>query len=172
MFPLHHMSAGTLILCGFASVAWAEDPSPISDKEFVAKAISGGMFEVESSKIAKKEAKKEDLKTFADQMITDHHKASKELKEAAQKAGIEVPTKMTANDQKMLTKIWEAQQRGNLDRIYTESQVKAHEEAVSLFSRAARSLKDPGLKKFAEKTLPIIEGHYGHIKRCAADNKG
>jgi putative membrane protein len=146
------------------------DPAPkiASDADFVAKAASGGMFEVQSSKLAVGKLTKAEWKTFAEKMIADHSKANDELKAAAAKAGIAVPTALDAHHEKMLTDLKAAP---NFDAAYADAQLKAHAEAVALFSAARAGVKDAGLKAFAEKTLPVIQGHYEHAKKHAGPSK-
>lgn len=140
-----------------------DDQKPISDEQFVMKAASGGMYEVESSKLAKERATNKDVKSFAEQMIADHTKANKELMEAAKGAGTVVAGKMDEHHQKMLEQL-KGIKGSEFDTRYIEQQVKAHEESVSLFTNASKNLKNPELKKFAEKTLPTLKKHQEHVK--------
>jgi putative membrane protein len=140
------------------------DAKPVTDAEFVMKAGSGGMFEVESSKAAKDGGVTGDVLKFADKMIADHGKANEELKAAATKAGLSVPAKLSDEHQKMLDKVKAAKGR-DLERVYLETQVKAHEEAVALFESASKSVTNAGLKAFAAKTLPTIKVHHEHVKK-------
>ena len=153
----------TLLVAG---AALGEDAKPVSDTDFVAKAASGGMFEVASSKLAKDASTSPEVKKFAEHMIADHEKANKELKVAAKNANIEVPTKMSADDQKLYEKV-KAAKGAEFDKVYMAAQITAHDEAVAVFSGATKGVKDPGLKAFAEKTLPVIKEHQEHAKKHA-----
>jgi putative membrane protein len=139
------------------------DAKPVTDAEFATKAASGDLFEIESSKLAKDLAKSDEVKKFAEQMIADHTKASKELMEAAKKAGVGLPAKATDEHAKLLEKVKGA--KGEFDAVYMEAQMAAHKDAVELFTNAAKNAKDPGLKAFAEKTLPVIKAHYEHVQK-------
>jgi len=142
------------------------DEKPVSDEEFVIKAASGGVFEVESGKLAKDAAKSADVKKFAEKMVTDHEKANKELVEVAKKTGLGIPVKLLDHHQKMLETVKGGTGDG-FDRAYMDTQVKAHEEAVALFANASKNVKNADLKAFAEKTLPTIKEHYEHAKKHA-----
>lgn len=142
------------------------DAKPLTDAEFVTKAASGGLFEVESSKLAKDAGSSAEVKKFAERMVTDHEKANAELKEAAKKANLDMPAKMTDDHQKLLDKV-KAAKGAEFDKAYMAAQVTAHDEAVALFTNAAKNVKDPGLKAFAEKTLPVIKEHQDHAKKHA-----
>jgi putative membrane protein len=153
--------------------ATAEDKSagrPMTDEEFVTKAASGGMFEVESSKAAKNGAASAEVKKFADKMIADHTKANQELLDLAKKANLTVPTKMTDDHQKLLDRVKGA--RGQeFDPAYLDAQVKAHTEAVALFENASKGLKNADLKAFAEKTLPALKDHLAHVQKMTPAGK-
>ncbi len=138
----------------------------LGQAEFVAKAASGGKFEVESSKLANRAAKREDVRQFAQEMIADHEKANKELAVAASEAGHEMPTKMADNHEQLLTMVRDAQV-SNFDSIYIATQVSAHEEAVTLFTTASKNLQNQTLKAYATKTLPVIKEHLEQIKQLA-----
>ena len=45
------------------------------------------------------------------------------------------------------------------DRAYAKAMLKDHKKDVKEFKEAAKDLKDPDLKAFAEKTLPVLEDH-------------
>lgn len=124
------LTAALAMLAGGAVLA--EDVKPVGDTEFVTKAASGGLFEVESSKLAKEAATSPEAKKFAERMIADHEKANEKLKGAAKKAGIEVPAKMSAEHQKLLDRV-KAAKGGDFDKAYMAAQVAAHDEAVVLF---------------------------------------
>ena len=65
-------------LFGFAMPAFSAE----SPQDFVTKAANGGMFEVESSKLAVEDGGKE-VQGFAQKMITDHGAANSKLQEIA-----------------------------------------------------------------------------------------
>lgn len=150
----------------FAGAASAEDKKPLTDTDFVAKAASGGMFEVESSKMAKDVAASADVKKFAEKMIADHGKANGQLMAAAKAANVPVPEKMLDPDRALLDGLKAAKEE-SFDKAYLAAQVKAHDEAVMLFTTAAASVKDPALKAFAEKTLPTLKEHQQHVRKLA-----
>ena len=139
-------------------------PKAVSDAEFVTKAASGGTFEVLSSKMAAEKATKAECKALAEKLIADHSKANDALKAAAGKAGIAVPATLARHHEKMLADLKAAK---DFDAAYLDAQLKAHVEAVDLFTAASTSVKDPGLRDFAAKTLPTLKMHLDHVKKHA-----
>jgi putative membrane protein len=137
---------------------------PLTDDQFVILAASGGLFEVTSSKLAAGKATKDDVKAFAKMMIADHSKANEELKVVATKAGLGLPVALAPHHEKMLETLKTAP---DFDAAYMTAQVKAHVEAVEVFTAGAAGAKDAGLKAFAQKTLPVVRMHLEHAKKHA-----
>src|ERR687898_1263696 len=77
-----------------------DDEKPLTDADFVKKAASCGLAEVEMAKIAKDRATDPDVKKFAEKIVTDHQKVNKELEEIAKGASIPVPMKPEPEQQK------------------------------------------------------------------------
>jgi putative membrane protein len=72
--------------------------------DFVTEAATSDMFEKQSSKLATSRTTDE-VQTFANQMVTDHTKTTRDLTGLAQSANIPVPAAMTSSQQSMLTKL-------------------------------------------------------------------
>jgi putative membrane protein len=130
---------------------------------FVTKAAQGGLFEVESSKLATERAKREEVKIFAQRMLDDHGKANKELQDVAGKAGASVPDKLDDRHLQRVEKLRGAS-GDQFDNAYIDAQVDAHKEAVSLFEGYAKSGDNPDLKTFAARHLPMLKGHEAHVR--------
>ncbi len=136
----------------------ALDISP-STADFVKEAATGGLFEIRSSEIA---LKKGDAATqnFARRMISDHTKASQELKDLVQskKIDVTIPDAPTSSQQSMLDKL-DTLSGADFDKQYREDQRSAHVGAVSAFQRYAKGGDNPDIKQWAEKTAPTLEHH-------------
>ena len=146
----------------------AEDAKPVADNEFVTKATLGGLHEVELGKIASANANNADVKKFGELMAADHGKANEELKTVAAKASILVPDKLSSDKMKELDRFRNL--KGvEFDKAYMSHMVKDHEEAVTLFSKATKDVKNPGLKDFADKTLPALQEHLKVAKKLNDD---
>jgi len=170
MLTARVMLSFALVLSGLGLLAVAQDRTKgtgkeLSDKEFVHKAAIGGMFEVESSKLAVGRVRTDKVKQFAERMIEDHTKANKELKQLAKDQGFALPERLDAKHQKLMEELREAGDR--FERQYVQTQVKAHDEAVELFSTQAKSGRNAELRRWAEKTLPTLREHREMIKRIA-----
>ena len=133
------------------------------DSEFMVKAAEGGMFEIETSKLAKEKGTDATVKQIADMMITDHTKASDELKGIAMNKKVELPVALGSDKQGKLDDL--SKMNGvDFDHKYMSLMQDAHEDDVDLFKKNASDAMDADVKAFAAKTLPIIEHHLSMVK--------
>ena len=133
-----------------------------STQDFVTKVAVSDMFEIQSSKLAAQKGN-ENIRAFAQQMITDHTKTSNELKGLVGKAKAKLPSGLDAEHQKKLDQL---QKLGGdqFDTAYASMQVQAHEEAVKLFEAYSSNGDDAQLKSWAGKTLPTLKEHLQRAK--------
>ena len=143
------------------STAPGQATSVISTKDFVTKTAQSDMYEVQSSQVVvQAKVKDEATKTFAQHMIEDHTKTTKELKALLQsaKADTAAPKDMSKPQQKMLNRL-KALKGDALAAEYRKEQVSAHEKAVDLFRAYSNTGDNEALKKWAGDTLPALEEH-------------
>ena len=138
-----------------------------SDRSFVTGAAQGGMIEIQSSKVAKSTSKNDDILKFAKQMISDHKKADDQLKSIAKKLNISVPSKLDPEHQAEVDQLKKAD-KSDFDQKFVAVQDKAHNEAVNLFQTEADNGENAQLKAFAQKTLPVLQGHLSEVKALEA----
>jgi len=150
---------------GFVCFSGAKaDDTKFEDKDFVMKAASGGMHEVELGKLASKQATNEKVKAFGERMVKDHTKANEKLKSVAGEIGVKVDGKPMSEHQKHLDHFRDLK-GADFDRQYVKHMVKDHEEDVALFKRASTEAKSKALASFAKETLPTLEEHLKMIKQ-------
>jgi putative membrane protein len=149
-----------VLTLSLSSVAFAADSSSVSaaDKMFVKKAAIGGMFEVETGKIAQDKGADQGVKDFGAKMVEDHGKANDELKSIASSKGIEVPTALDAKHQKMVDSL-NSMSGAAFDKAYIKDMTMAHDMDDKLFMKEAQSGKDSDLMAFASKTDQVIKMH-------------
>lgn len=138
----------------------------ITDQEFIAKAASGGMYEVKSSQLALQMGSSAEVKKLAQHMINDHTKANQELAALLTRKGQAVPAAMDQKHLDMVNQLARLQS-GQFDKAYLEQQLKAHQETVKLFEAASKSLTDAQLKAWATQTLPTLKQHLQMVERAA-----
>lgn len=139
-------------------VAYADSVAH-GDASFLKNAAEAGSMEVEGSQLALNKASSADVKSFAQQMIDDHTKAAQDLSALASSKGVKLPEGPSIT-QKAKLKLLGTHEGAKFDADYAKSVgVKAHEDAVKLFTKASTDAKDADVKAFAAKTLPTLQHH-------------
>jgi putative membrane protein len=127
-------------------------------QDFVTEAAQSDMFEIQSSQLAQQKSDNAQVKSFAQQMVTDHTKTTDELKPLAQQANVTPPTQMSSSQQSMLDKL-KSLNGGDFSKQYVDDQVSGHKDAVSLFERYGKGGDNGPLKSWATQTLPTLQHH-------------
>ena len=129
-----------------------------TDQTFASKAAIAGMAEVELGKMATQQGGNARVKSFGQQMITDHTKAGDELKSIAKSKGMTLPTALDPMHQATRDRL--AKLSGaEFDRAYMDAMVMGHQTVATDMMTEANGGSDPELKAFAAKTLPTVQGH-------------
>jgi len=156
-----------LILCfvvfsaGKSATQSTMDPS--EDHDFAVEAASGGMSEVKLGHLALQKGNSNAVKSFGEKMITDHTKASDDLRQIAGEESIQLPEDMPKKEQALYDRLSKLQGM-QFDRAYVQSVVKDHKKDVSAFEKETSSGSDPKLKDFANRTLPTLKDHLREAK--------
>lgn len=138
-------------------------PTPANETaapDYVAKAATADMMEVEAGKIAGERAANSDVKAFAKEMVTDHTKSTNDLKSTLKSAALNItppaqlPSDMadTLNDLKTVD-------AKDFDKKYMSLMADAHQDALDLHTRYAQSGDNAQLKAFAATTAQKVQEH-------------
>jgi putative membrane protein len=144
----------------FALAAGAKSDSkvPSADEQFLKDAAAGGMMEVELGKIAADKAVNDQVKAFGKQMQEDHGKANDELKTLAANKGVQIPTALSGKHKRTVDRLSKLS-NAEFDRQYMRTMIDDHKEDLKAFQREADKGKDPDVKQFASKYVPMIQNH-------------
>lgn len=141
----------------------------IDPQEFVQTALEKGVAEIELAHVAIDKGSTP-VKEFAQKMINDHRAANLKLKSIAEEHDIAVSDDATLLDKARKINL-EIYSDSSFDKAYADNQVRAHEEAIELFGRAANS-GHKELSTFAQDTLPTLKQHLEmarELQRTLAD---
>jgi putative membrane protein len=144
-----------LIACGVPSAS-----------DFVQKAATSDMYEIEAGKIAAEKGQSDGVKQFGQHMVDAHSKTTEKLKGIvqAEKVKVDLPPALDSSHQKLIDELNQAS-GADFDKTYAKQQVDAHQEAVKLFKRYSEKGENKALKDFAAKTLPTIEQHLEQARK-------
>ncbi|WP_214225084.1 DUF4142 domain-containing protein [Pedobacter sp. B4-66] len=125
---------------------------------FLENAAIRGNIEVEMGKLAESKSTNPRVKKFAARMVKEHTKTNINLQKLADKKKIKIPITIPIADQNHLNEI--AKLPGaEFDKHYMEMVVKDHVKTLDLFKSATTS-GDIDVRRFAAKTLRMVENHY------------
>ncbi|MGE5403035.1 MAG: DUF4142 domain-containing protein [Ignavibacteriales bacterium] len=128
------------------------------NREFVDNAASGGMMEVELGTIALERASSQEVKDLARHIMDDHTKANEQLKSIAAKENIPVPGVLKDDQRDNIDKLSKLS-GSDFDKEYVDLMVKDHKDDIKEFEDMAQNAQSPGLKAFAQQTLPVLKDH-------------
>ena len=155
-------SSGNAANEGTALAANTKDPTD-QDRNFLLKAASGGMMEVEIGKIAQQKAQNTRVKDFGAMMVRDHSKANNELKTLAASKNIAIPSAMGEHHQSMVEDM-KNRTGADFDHAYISMMVNDHEKDISDFRSEAGQGGDGDIRAFASNTLPVLQTHLDSAK--------
>jgi putative membrane protein len=134
-----------------------------SDRTFVHKVGLGGMFEVDSSKLALDKAGSQQVKDFAANEVKEHTEVGDKLKTVATEMGIVAPAQRDAKFQKMYDAL-NAKSGTDFDTLYLADMKTIHHTDGGLFAQEAKTTQNPDMKAFATETVGIVKRHIAALK--------
>jgi len=158
------------ILSLFLATAALADEVPSATKNFADKVTVATKFEIDTSDLALKYGKAPEVRSFAQQMISDHQKAAQDFKAALSEAKIEPPRDaLDVTHTAKYAKLRVFTTENGFDSAYIDEQLQAHQDAVATFKDYAANGPTPALKAFAQKTLPTLEHHLMMVEGLRKD---
>jgi putative membrane protein len=154
--PENTRNEGTLLSPG-------ADKLTDNDRDFLQKAASGGMMEVELGKVAQQTAHNQRVKDFGAMMVRDHTKANDELKKVAADKNVNIPDSMNEHHHMMMQNL-KMKTSTDFDFSYMQMMLNDHNKDVGEFRTEAKQGGDADVKAFAAKTLPVLETHLDSAK--------
>lgn len=135
------------------------------DRKFVRMASMGNHTESQLGKLALRKGHTADIRDFGARMISDHGNAQQQLVRAAQGKGYPLPMRMMPEGMRMQTRL---QRMGGaqFDHAYRQAMIEDHQKDIADYERESRRGKDPAIRAYATKTLPILREHLRMIQRA------
>lgn len=146
------LAAATVV----ATPALAQSMTPT---EYVMAAGAGDLFEIQSAQAVLETTTNPSIRSFAQEMLTDHQKSTDMVKAAALRAHLQVdPPMLMPAQADMLTQL-RAQTGPARDTTYITQQKTAHDQALALQKGYATSGTAVPLKQAAAKIVPVVKMH-------------
>lgn len=141
-----------------------------NQNNFWTEAAQSSMTEVILGNLALQNSQNEEIRTFAQKMVTDHTAVNDELKTLAASKNVMLPTDISAKQKSSMDKLSNLSGM-EFDREFMKIMVKDHEALVKLFQKQADSGTDEDAKAFAAKNLPTLQEHLSMARTLSDDMK-
>jgi len=172
---------GAALLAGAFGAAAAQNPASggassgtlnKTDQRILGDLAQANLDEVAAAQIAQQKAQNDQVKNFAQQMITDHGQALKDVQALAQAKGVTLPTGPDSQQQKMDDKL-NGLSGAAFDKAYLKrAGVAEHKKAHTMLARAQTRATDPDLKALIAKMQPTVDQHLATVQQLASGSAG
>jgi putative membrane protein len=133
-------------------------PLTASDTRFVEAQLEGNLAEIDMAKLAIQRSQDQNIRNFAQKMITDHTAANGTLMPIAQGQEIAMPTALSPAHQAML------EQLSNLngvafDTTYINMMIQAHGETLAAMNNQLTKGQSQVINVWVQNTRPVVQQH-------------
>jgi len=128
------------------------------DTSFVTKAAYANLDEIDFAQLALTKSTNDSIRTFAQQMITDHTTALSGLDSIANQFSYTLPTTIDSAHAALKAQVMGLSGIG-FDSTYINSQVADHINAITLFQSEVNLGNNPNIKGYASRMLPHLQEH-------------
>jgi len=144
-------------LMGAATGAVAQEKADKASQAFMSMAIEGNLAEVAMGQLAQKQGESADVKSFGQQLVTDHSAANQKAMSLASGMGMTPPTEPNKKHQSEAAKM--AKMSGAaFDRAFAQHMVADHKMEIAAHKRATK-MKNEAVASYATESLPVLEQH-------------
>ncbi len=141
------------------------------DVQFLKQVAQSGMLETQASQLALQGAAEEDVKQYAQVMLTEHKKIDDDLQALARAHDLKLPTELEGKFRDTLADL-QRERGAEFDRRYIyDVAIGAHEDAIELSKRIARETQMQDINTFAEKSVKVMQQHLDRAKNIAKNRK-
>jgi putative membrane protein len=152
-----------------ATTTAASSVPAVVDATFLKKAGAGGAFEIQAGQIAAQKGNTDAVKSFGQQMVTDHTKLNADITPIAAKMGVMIPPKKLKKPQQAELDKLNGLSGADFDNEYIMAMVKAHRMDAHAFHEEEMNTADPDLKAAVVSAEKVIHHHLEMIEQIAKD---
>ncbi len=135
--------------------------------EFVNKAGSGGLMEVEMGKLAQTNGGNDEIKTYGKMLERDHMEANNRLKDIAAGQSIRIPSEMLPEHKQHIDQL-QLLKGEEFDKAFIPMMIEDHTKDIAEFNTAAGTNENEKIRAFASSTLPVLKTHLAKAKSIKA----
>ena len=133
------------------------------DADFLKMAAEADMTTTHIGKMAEDQGATDGVKDFGKKLAQDHTSDYQQLGELATKTGATIPNGIDKTDDREINILSKSKGKA-FDRAFLAHETAAHERLVKAFKEEAEHGENADLKAYANKALPVIEGHLHDVQ--------
>lgn len=166
--PVGALAFGTMLLISTGLMA-EQKGSPLNsrDEQFVQHEAATGALTVQFGELGARKAQSTDVKAFASMIVTEHTKLNAELIQMAANKGVDIPTAVDSQKANTLEKLEKAT-GAEFDKLFLAELQNGHKQCVSSLEEASKKSQDEDLKKWVDRTLPLLRKHHTRINELSS----
>lgn len=143
-----------------AAVTATNAPLSKRDQKLMMDVATGGMMQLEISRVAVNKATNDEAKTLAQAEVDEQTGLSAKLSEIAAAKNVTLPSSPDSKTQAMVSKMQNMTAGADFDRNYVkESGVKGHEKLDKVMNDVESKATDSTLKSLAAAAHPLVRTH-------------
>jgi putative membrane protein len=127
-------------------------------EDFIVRAASSFMMEIELGNLAMENSKSPKVKNIAEKLVRDHSKAFDKLKNIAQQNHIQLPDSMLDIHKMHVEELSELSGE-EFDRAYLMALNENHEKTIQEFKDASQNYEHKAVRDWARQTLSVLKEH-------------
>lgn len=138
-------------------------PAAMTDQQFIDMAAQTDMLEAHIGQMAATQASSQDVKDYAQMLVSDHTADYQQLTAMAAKDNLTVPKGLDAEHDKMAAP-FEKLNGAAFDARYAHEMIEGHNKAISVYTMESADAQSPDVKAYASATLPTLQKHLDGAK--------
>lgn len=151
------------------AMAAAPAPAPaLTDANIVYILDNANMLDSSGGAIAATKGTSADVRSFAKDMMRDHHSLRKQGQDLAKKLGVTPEAPASDDSKAQLDKtlaLYNGAAKGkDFDKAYIDNEVTYHKAVLATATAAAGAAQNAELKNFIQKAAPAIQAHLDHAE--------
>lgn len=146
------------ILLALAAPATAFAAVSAADRSFLDHEAQGGAYELAIAQLAMRKATRNDIKAYAQRIVSEYTQADAALKQIAQRQGISLPAGMTQDEQTRFAGLQNSHGAA-FDRAYVAEMVRASAEDERDLTEEAETSRDTSIRAYANRFGALAAEH-------------
>jgi len=136
----------------------------MSDQKFVDFAAQTDMVEANLGQLADSAASSQQVKDYAQTLVTDHTSDFHQLYGIANQANLTMPSAIDTANNKMMIDPFQKVKGAAFDKKYVHEMIAGHTKAIAIYKKEAENAENPALKNYAQQALPTLQKHLDGAK--------